>query len=89
MDGLVQATTSEADQTSEYRELILHPEHANGNHWTGRKFHWYLTRHCQLEAGYSTLIRWIHDERFRLKIPRPWPVNQDECGIEGDPRPPD
>ena len=47
------------EQSREYRELILHPEYAGEAHWTGRKFHGYLTEQCQLEAGYSTLMRWI------------------------------
>ena len=32
-------------------------ESINETHWTGRKFHGYLTTHCRLEAGYSTLMR--------------------------------
>ncbi len=58
--------------------LVLHPEKVNETHWTGRKFHGYLTKHCQEEVGYSTLMRWLHDEGFRLKVPRPWPDGQDE-----------
>lgn len=56
--------------------MILHPESVNETHWTGKKFHGYLTTHCQLEAGYSTLMRWLHDEGFRLNVP--WPDGQDE-----------
>ncbi|MGC9031153.1 MAG: IS630 family transposase, partial [Desulfomonilaceae bacterium] len=67
-----------AEQADEVRDLLLHPEKVNETHWTGRKFHGYLTKHCQLEAGYSTLMRWLHDEGFRLKVPRPWPIGQDE-----------
>ncbi|MGA8831342.1 MAG: winged helix-turn-helix domain-containing protein [Desulfomonilaceae bacterium] len=26
----------------------------------------------------STLMRWLHDEDFRLKVPRPWSDGQDE-----------
>jgi len=84
IDGITEGPRSgrppkiKGERTHEYRELILHPEHANETHWTGRKFHGYLTAHCQLEAGYSTLMRWLHDEGFRLKVPRPWPDGQDE-----------
>ncbi len=67
-----------AGRTDEYRTLVLHPEKVNETHWTGRKFHGYLTKHCQEEVGYSTLMRWLHDEGFRLKVPRPWPDGQDE-----------
>ena len=38
-------------RSHEYSELILHPEYVDEIHWTGRKFHGYLTEHCQLEAG--------------------------------------
>jgi transposase len=84
IDGITEGPRSgrppkiKGERTHEYRELILHPEHVNETHWTGRKFHGYLAKHCQLEAGYSTLMRWLHDEGFRLKVPRPWPDGQDE-----------
>jgi len=29
-------------------------------------------------VGYSTLVRWLHENDFRLKVPRPWPDRQDE-----------
>lgn len=84
IDGLTEGPRSgrppriKADRTQEYRELVLHPETVNETHWTGRKFHGYLTKHCELEAGYSTLMRWIQNEGVRLKVPRPWPDGQDE-----------
>ena len=84
IDGITEGSRSgrppkiKPQRSQEFSELILHPEHVNETHWTGRKFHGYLTEHCQLEAGYSTLMRWIHDEGFRLKVPRPWPDGQDE-----------
>jgi transposase len=84
IDGITEGPRSgrppkiKPEQSREYRELILHPEYVDETHWTGRKFHGYLTEHCQLEAGYSTLMRWIHEEGFRLKVPRPWPDGQDE-----------
>ncbi len=84
IDGLTEGPRSgrppkiKGERTHEYRELLLHPEHVNETHWTGRKFHGYLTKHCELEAGYSTLMRWLYDEGFRLKVPRPWPDGQDE-----------
>jgi transposase len=84
IDGLTEGQRSgrpskiRGEQGNAYRELILHLESADETHWTGRKFHGYLTNNCQLEAGYSTLMRWLHDEGFRLKVPRPWPDGQDE-----------
>jgi len=84
IDGLTEGPRSgrppkiKTDLAQEYRELMVHPESVNETQWTGRKFHGYLTTHCQLEVGYSTLMRWLHDEGFRLKVPRPWPDGQDE-----------
>jgi len=84
IDGLTQGPRSgrppkiSGERTDEYSKLVLRTEQANETHWTGRKFHGYLTKHCQLEAGYSTLMRWLHDEDFRLKVPHPWPDGQNE-----------
>ena len=84
IDGLTEGPRSgrprkiKRERTDEYRELVLHPERVNETQWTGRKFHGYLTSACQQQVGYSTLMRWLHDEGFRLKVPRPWPDGQDE-----------
>ena len=84
IDGLTEGPRSgrppkiTRERSDEYRELVLHPERVDETHWTGRKFHGYLTSSCQEEVGYSTLMRWLHDEGFRLKVPRPWPDGQDE-----------
>jgi len=60
------------------RVLLEHPEQAGQIHWTGVKFHGYLRRELELEVGYSTVIRFLHEEGFRLKVPQPWPDRQDE-----------
>ena len=67
-----------AERGKEFEEVVLHPEHVNETHWTGRKFHGYLTKHCQVEVGYSTVMRWLHNEGIGLKVPRSWPDGQDE-----------
>lgn len=66
------------EQSLIYHELIEHPEKAEQTHWTARKFHGYLREALKEEVGYSTLVRWLHDNGFRLKIPQPWPDRQDE-----------
>ena len=84
IDGLTEGLRSGfppnigAERSDEYRKLVLHPELVKEAHWTGRKFHGYLSQQCKLEVGYSTLMRWLHDEGFRIKVPRPWPDGQDE-----------
>ena len=61
IDGLTEGYRSgrppkiSGERSDEYSKLVLHPEQVNETHWTGRKFHGYLTRHCQLEAGYRPL----------------------------------
>jgi len=32
-----------------------------------------------LEVGYRTVIRWLRENNFRLKVPQPWPDRQDEA----------
>jgi len=66
------------EQDERLRELVTEPQLAGQTHWTARKFHGYLRSELQLEVGYSTVVRWLHEAGFRLKVPRPWPVEQDE-----------
>lgn len=58
--------------------LLEHPEEAEQSHWTAKKIHGHITREWSLELGYSTLTRNFRQWGFRLKVPRPWPVQQDE-----------
>jgi transposase len=59
-------------------DLLAHPENAGRVHWTGVRFHGYLRDNLQIEIGYSTVVRLMHDAGFRLKVPQPWPDRQDE-----------
>ena len=65
-----------------YLELLEQPQQADVVHWTGRKFHGYICRELQHDIGYSTLLRWMHEKDYRLKVPRPWPDRQDEAERE-------
>lgn len=58
--------------------LLEHPDQRGESHWTARKIHGYITREWSLQLGYSTLTRAFRRWGFRLKVPRPWPVEQDE-----------
>jgi len=60
-------------------DLIEHPDKAGQTHWTGKKFHGHLRQTLQLEVGYSTVLHWLHENNFRLKVPQPWPDRQDEA----------
>lgn len=63
----------------QYSELIRHPQKVGVTHWTGKKFHGFLRNELNVEVGYRTVIRWLHDHNFRLKVPQPWPDRQDEA----------
>ena len=84
IDGLIDRQRSgrprsiPPEKTEEYKQLIRQPQQAGVTHWTGKKFHGYLRNELELEVGYSTVIRWLHDNNFRLKVPQPWPDRQDE-----------
>jgi len=84
IDGLIQRPRSgrprkiTPDRRTRYIELIQHPDLADQSHWTGKKFHGYLTKQLDEEIGYRTVVRWLHDQGFRLKVPRSWPNGQDE-----------
>lgn len=59
-------------------ELVEHPEQVEQDHWTGVKLHGYLREELDLRVAYSTVMRFLHDQGFRLKVPQPWPDRQDE-----------
>ena len=65
--------------SSHYRQLIQDPERAGQTHWTAVKFHGSLRREFDLEVGYSTVVRWLREQGFRLKLPQPWPDRPDEA----------
>ncbi len=68
----------DSEHSSAVRDRFESPASAGHRHWTARKFHGYLNKEVGLEVGYSTLVRWQHEQNFRLKVPQPWPDRQDE-----------
>ncbi|HPS02172.1 MAG TPA: IS630 family transposase [Candidatus Sumerlaeota bacterium] len=66
------------EQTEQLCDLLLNPSKADLEHWTAKKFHGYLSETLQIEVGYRTVVRWLHEQDFRLKVPQPWPDRQDE-----------
>jgi transposase len=84
IDGLIEGKSPgpprkiSPEQNHHYRQLIEQPELANQTHWTARKFHGFLREEFNHEVGYSTIVRWLHEQNFALKVPRPWPDRQDE-----------
>jgi len=64
------------------RDLLLpvleNPAVVGQGHWTAVKLHGYLKEQLQLEFGYSTTVRWLHELNFHLRVPQPWPERQNE-----------
>ena len=84
IDGLIEKKSTgrrrkiSLEKTAQYRELLEKPQLAQHVHWTAKKFHGHLNKELDEEVGYSTVVRWIHEQGFRLKVPQPWPDRQDE-----------
>ena len=85
IDGLIDRPRSgaprkiAAEHTEHLRQIVREPSQAGQTHWTARKFHGYLREELQCEVGYRTVVRWLHEHNFRLKVPQPWPDRQDEA----------
>jgi len=47
-------------------------------HWTGVKLHGWLLEQIQIDLGYRTVIRYLHELDYNLRVPRSWPSRQDE-----------
>jgi transposase len=58
--------------------VLENPAQAGQVHWTGVKLHGYLKEQLQVELGYRTTIRWLHELDYHLRVPRPWPERQNE-----------
>ena len=58
--------------------VLENPAQAGQVHWTGVKVHGYLQEQLQMELGYRTVIRWLHELDYHLRVPRPWPERQNE-----------
>lgn len=58
--------------------VLADPAKAGQVHWTGVKLHGYLQEQLSVELGYRTVIRWLHQLNFHLRVPRPWPERQNE-----------
>lgn len=59
-------------------EALEDPSRAGYEHWTGRKYHGYIQQQLGIELGYTTVIRFMHQHGYCLKVPQPWPDRQDE-----------
>jgi transposase len=71
-----------AEKVDACRRLLGKPESVGRKHWTGVKFHGHLREALGLQVGYSTVIRFLHEQGFALKVPQPWSDRQDEAARE-------
>lgn len=85
LDGLIPGRSSgrpRAVSQDEMKEKIMplvdDPSKASQSHWTAVKLHGWIKDTLQIELGYSTTVRYLHELDYKLKVPRPWPLNQDE-----------
>ena len=58
--------------------VLENPKDAGEIHWTGVKLHGYLKEKLKIDFGYSSLVRWVHELNYHLRVPRRWPVKQDQ-----------
>lgn len=58
--------------------VLENPQSAGQLHWTGVKLHGWLKAQLNVEIGYSTTLRYLHELGYNLRVPRPWPDRQDE-----------
>lgn len=66
------------EESRDLKSYVEEPSKANETHWTARKFHGFLAEKLNREIGYRTVVRWLHEQGYRLKVPQPWPDRQDE-----------
>lgn len=84
IDGLIEKRRRgrprkiKTEDVDTFRQIIDEPNLVGRYHWTAKKFHGYLREELGHEIGYRTVVRWMHEEGFRLKVPQPWPSRQDE-----------
>ena len=62
--------------------VLEEPAKAGQEHWTGVKLHGYLKEQLCVELGYRTVIRYLHQLDYNLRVPQRWPERQDEAERE-------
>ena len=59
-------------------QVLEKPVEADVAHWTGVTFQGWLRDELEVDVGYSTVIRFLHEQGFTWTVPQPWPDRQDE-----------
>ena len=58
--------------------VLEDPTQAGEVHWTGVKLHGWLQEQVQAELGYRTVIRYLHEIDYNLRVPQRWPERQNQ-----------
>jgi transposase len=58
--------------------VLEDPSLAGQVHWTGVKVHGFLQEQLQTELGYRTVIRYLHELHYNLRVPQRWPERQNQ-----------
>jgi transposase len=58
--------------------VLADPQQAGELHWTGVKVHGWLRQQLQVELSYRTVLNYLHELNYVLKVPRRWAAGQDE-----------
>jgi transposase len=59
-------------------EEFEEPGRAQRTFWTASAFHGHITEKYQIACSYQTVVRFLHEKGYVLKVPQPWPDRQDE-----------
>ena len=68
-----------AEFGGELPALIEDPSLAGEEHWTAVKLHGHVQERFQVELGDSTVVRYLHEQGYVLRFPRPWPTGPGKC----------
>lgn len=63
--------------SNEILPVVDDPSRVGEHHWTGRKLHGWLRKDCEIDISYRTVIRYLHEQDYKLKVPRPMPEPRD------------
>jgi len=58
--------------------VLADPTQAGQIHWTGVKLHGWLQEQLQVQLGYRTVIRYLHELDHNLRVPQRWPERQNQ-----------
>lgn len=63
--------------SAEILPVVDDPSKVGEYHWTARKLHGWLSNDCGLDISYRTVVRYLHEQDYKLKVPRPMPEPRD------------